>query len=118
MFRRVSALVLALLSAGIPLGSHAASTFTSDTTIGGSTFTGLSYDSAEGLVLSVTSQHLLSLLPGYGGNELVSLVGSYRGVPISIGIPNGSSEVSLFMDLGGGTHISRFFNTGDRKSVV
>lgn len=112
MFRRVSALVLALLSAGIPLGSHAASTFTSDTTIGGSTFTGLSYDSAEGLVLSVTSQHLLSLLPGYGGNELVSLVGSYRGVPISIGIPNGSSEVSLFMDLGGGTHISRFFNTG------
>ncbi len=115
MFRHVSALVLALTATLSSVGSLAAGTFTSDTTIGGTTFSGLSYGSAEGLILSVTSQHLASLLPAYSGIEPVSLVGSYRGVPISIGIPHGHDEVSLFMDLGGGTHISRFFNTGGSR---
>jgi len=99
MFRRVSALVLALLSTGIPLGSHAASTFTSDTTIGGSTFTGLSYDSAEGLVLSVASPNLLALLPTYLSDMQVSMVGSFRGVPITISILGFSNEVILNMTL-------------------
>lgn len=115
MFRRVAPFACALLTAVVPAASQAASAFTSDTFIGASTFSNLSYGSAEDLILQVTTPSLLTLLPAYAGNELVSVVGSYRGLPISIGIPNGLNEVSLFIDLGGGSHISHLFNAGGTR---
>lgn len=115
MSQRVPLLASLLLALACPASSHAASAFTSDTFIGASSYTGLSYDTADSLILSATTSALQTLQPTYTGIEGVSVIASYRGIPLDISIPNGSNEVSLNMSLLNGQHINQVFNTGGSR---
>ncbi len=115
MSRRIPLLASVLLALACPVSSHAASAFTSDTFIGAGSFTGLSYNSADSLILSATSNALQALSPAYTGVEAVSVIASYRGLPLDLSIPNGVNEVSLFINLLNGQHINQFFNSGGSR---
>lgn len=94
--------------------ARAASLFSSDTFIGVTPFTGLTYGTSDELLSSMQSTALQSLFPAYVGNEQVSVLAFFRGLHMDISMGAGLSEVQLLIPSLG---INQLFNTGGSRDA-